>query len=125
MLNTPKRGRPPVPRAEIIRSVMNSVNEQDCDFLSVTELATVVGISERTLRSAFQEQFGVGPVRYKKLRMLNLVHEALQEADPSVRTVTQIATHFGVWELGRFARDYRALFDELPSQTLRRMQQTS
>ncbi len=33
-------------------------------------------------------------------------------------TVTEMATRFGVWEFGRFARDYRLLFGEYPSETL-------
>ena len=120
VLATPKLGRPSVSRKEIVRSVMNSVEELACEDISVAELSTTTGVSERTLRAAFQEYFGMGPVRYLKLRMLNLVRKALQDADSSVTTVTQIATQFGVWELGRFAQDYRALFSELPSETLRR-----
>ena len=99
---------------------MDSVDKHDCEYVSVAELATEAGVSERTLRAAFQQFFGMGPVQYLKRRMLNLVRKALQDGDSSLATVTQIATRFGVWELGRFAHDYRALFDELPSETLRR-----
>jgi AraC-like DNA-binding protein len=59
-------------------------------------------VSERTLRTAFEEYYSVGPVRYLKLRTLHQVRRALKTADPSLTTVTEIATQFGVWELGRF-----------------------
>jgi len=58
-------------------------------------------------------------VRYLNRRALHQVRRALKAANPSVATVTQVASEFGVWELGRFARDYRNLFGELPSETLR------
>lgn len=115
----PTFGRHIVPRHQIIRMSMDFVDQHDRDHVSVGELATAAGVSERTLRDAFQGYFGVSPVRYLKRRTLHQVRAALKSADPSAATVTGIATEFGIWELGRFSRDYSTLFGELPSETLR------
>ena len=91
---------------------MNSVEQHDCEYLSVAELAA--GVSERTSRGAFQQLFGMGPVRYLKLRRLNQVHRLFQNADSLATTVSRIAAQYGLWEFGRFAQDYRLPFDEIP-----------
>jgi AraC family ethanolamine operon transcriptional activator len=100
---------------------MDFVDQHDGEYLSVEQLAAAAGVSERTLRDAFQRYFGLAPVRYLNRRTLHQVRRALKASDPSAATVTDIATQFGVWELGRFARDYRSLFGELPSETLRQL----
>ena len=115
----PTLGRHAVPRAQIIRRSMDFVDQHQGEYLSVEQLASAAGVAERTLRDAFQQYFGMAPVRYLNRRTLHQVRRALKAADPIVATVTQIATQFGVWEVGRFARDYRFLFGELPSETLR------
>ncbi|MGA3210223.1 MAG: helix-turn-helix domain-containing protein [Terriglobales bacterium] len=112
-------GRPVVPRERIISIALAFVDQHAGEYLSVEQVAAAAGVSERTLRDAFQRYFGVSPVRYLNLRTLHQVRGVLKAADPSLATVTGIAAQFGVWQFGRFARDYRLLFNELPSQTLR------
>jgi AraC-like DNA-binding protein len=87
--------------------------------LYLTEICAALGVAERTLRGACEEHIGMGPIRYLTLRRMHLVRRALLRADPSKATVTQIATDYGFWELGRFSVAYRALFEESPSDTLR------
>jgi len=113
-------GRHAIPRRQIVRTSMEFADQHVGEYLSVQQLATAAGVSERTLRDAFQHCFGLAPVQYLNRRTLHQVRRGLESADPSVATVTEIATEFGVWELGRFARDYCNLFGELPSETLHR-----
>ena len=47
-----------------------------------------------------------------------MARRALREATPDAMTVTDVATRYGFWQLGRFAVEYRSLFGELPSVTL-------
>ena len=120
----PTIGRHAFPRREIIRRSMEFIEQHDSEYLSVEQLATAAGVSERTLRDTFQRYFGVSPVQYLNRRTLHQVRRALKAADPSVATVTEIVCQFGVWQFGRFARDYRLLFAELPSETLRQLKKT-
>ena len=91
--------------------------------LYLAEICAAVGVSERTLRLICQEHLGMGPIRYLWLRRMNLARNALVLADPTKATVTEIATEFGFWELGRFSGEYRALFGESPSASLNRPSQ--
>ena len=86
----------------------------------LAEICAAIGASERTLRTCCQEHLGMGPIRYLWLRRMNLAHRALVNADPALRTVTEIVTEHGFWELGRFSVEYRAMFGESPSTSLRR-----
>lgn len=113
-------GRPKVPRQEIVRRSMELLDQRAGKLVSVQDLAAAASISERTLRAAFNEYFGVGPARYLRLRQLHQVRRALLVADPDESTVTKILVAHGEWAFGRFASHYRGLFGEHPSQTLQR-----
>src|SRR5271166_3685958 len=88
--------------------------------LYVPEICSKIGVSKRTLTTYCNEALGMSPMRYFKLRQLNLARRALAAGDPAATTVTRIATAYGFWELGRFAVAYRTLFGERPSVTLAR-----
>jgi len=85
---------------------------------SLAELCAIAGVGERTLEYAFRELLGMPPVRYLRLRRLNRVRSELRAAEPATTRVTDVATRWGFWQLGRFASEYRALFGEYPSETL-------
>ncbi len=91
--------------------------------LHIPEICSAVGASERTLRVSCIEHLGMGPVRYLWLRRMHLARRALIVTASRPGAVTEIATANGFWELGRFAVEYRALFGEAPSATLRRAPQ--
>ncbi|MBV8408135.1 MAG: AraC family transcriptional regulator [Alphaproteobacteria bacterium] len=87
-------------------------------------ICVAIGVSERTLRTCCHEQLGMSPTHYVWLRRMHLAYSALLGADPARASVTEIATHFGFWELGRFSVEYRELFGESPSTSLHRSVRT-
>jgi AraC family transcriptional regulator, ethanolamine operon transcriptional activator len=81
--------------------------------------AQATQVSERTLRAIFHEYFGADAIRLLKARQLRNIHAGLLRADPKLDTVTPVAAQHGIWDLAQFARNYKALFGESPSRTLR------
>jgi AraC family ethanolamine operon transcriptional activator len=79
------------------------------------------GVSARTLEYSFQERFNVGPARFIKARKLGMARRLLTSNCNNPMSVSEIMSIVGLWHVGQFARDYRMLFGELPSQTLTRI----
>ena len=113
-----REGRQRLQREEIIRRSQELLEERDGKRVLVGELVAASGVCERTLRTAFNEYFGVGPARYLQLRQLHQVHRVLRAAEPGAVFVKDILLRHGVYDFGRFASGYHQLFGELPSKTL-------
>ena len=86
----------------------------------VDELCERLHVTRRTLPNHFNSVLGMAPKDYLKRVRLNAVRRALQHGSDPARSVHDIAMQWGFWHLGHFSHDYRELFGELPSSTLRR-----
>ncbi|MCL7713517.1 AraC family transcriptional regulator [Stenotrophomonas mori] len=84
------------------------------------ELCDAAGVSERALRYAFEELVGISPVRYLSMLRLCEACRTLSTADAGRKSVKSVALSCGLWDLSRFADNYRRVFGELPSETLMR-----
>jgi AraC-like DNA-binding protein len=106
--------------AIVMRRFRRVVEESREQALYLPDICKAIGVAGRTLRLCCQEHLGMGPKRYLLLRRMHLVRRVLRLTGPDATTVTDVATRYGFWELGRFAGVYQSLFGEAPSVTLRR-----
>lgn len=106
------------------RAIMKRVGEWAADtpeeHLNLLELSQVAGVSLRQLQHAFKTYTGMAPTQWLRLRRLNSARRELLSRTPTQTTVAEVAMHWSFWHLGRFSSSYRALFKELPSDTLKR-----
>ncbi|WP_394940611.1 AraC family transcriptional regulator [Psychromicrobium sp. YIM B11713] len=105
------------------RTLHNALHAMQSDprrSWSIPELASLVGISVRTLQIQFVHEFGMGPLaKLQQIRLKN-IHRALTLGSPEEVSVTEVAMKWGFKNLGRFAAAYYRAFSEYPSDTLRR-----
>lgn len=74
--------------------------------------------SATKLNLLFNKHFHVSPIQYlKQIRLKNVFHDLTQNPQ---NNITEIAMEHGFNHLGHFSRDYQLLFNEKPSQTIKR-----
>jgi len=108
----------PGERWQVVRRAERYLHEQGETSVRVEDLCSAACTSLSRLERAFRETFGVSPRRYLTLRRLAAVRRELLRGGGSV-SVTEVATRWGFFHLGRFAQEYRTLFGERPSHTAR------
>lgn len=106
-------------RLDVLVASMAYLGATKSHAVTLPELCGVVEASPRTLTRVFQDALCLSPARYLRLRRFGQVRAHLRRGTPRPHTVTSAALRFGFTELGRFSGEYRRLFGESPSDTLR------
>ena len=87
--------------------------------LTLKELYQAIGTSQRNLFYSFEATFGMTPMKYIKAIRLQGLRRELKRANPQETLIMSLADRWGFWSAGHLARDYKKMFGELPSETLR------
>lgn len=108
--------------AAVVKSTIDLIHAQPEKGWTTGDLATATGVSARALQKAFQRGGYPPPMTYLCRLRLSKAHAELANADSSITTVTAVAGRWGFVHLGRFADQYRQMFGQSPSETLRAAQ---
>jgi AraC-like DNA-binding protein len=92
--------------------------------ITVSDVAEHLGVSLRSLQAGFRQWRNATPNAYLRRVRLRLVREELLRSGKDA-SVTTVAMRHGFMHLGRFSAQYRAVFGEGPSATLRRSRAAS
>lgn len=109
--------QPAVPRH--VRHALAHMRANLREKITLADLASVCGISQRALLTQFKRFLGVSPIAHLLRMRLAAARVELQASDESA-SISDIAARCGLTHLGRFAAEYREAFGELPSATPRR-----
>lgn len=98
-----------------LSEAISIINNRDSTDLSVSHIADVVGVSERTLRDAFQRSFGVSPKSFILRTRLEHAQSLLSLEKGNSWSISELASICGFNHVGRFSKAYFRLFGVSPS----------
>jgi AraC family ethanolamine operon transcriptional activator len=106
-------------RSYIVRQVAEYAISRIPDVPAITEICQKAKINQRLLNYAFHDVLGIRPLSYFRYLRLNGFRRELiaRYSDPIL--IGDIAARWGFWHLSRLATEYKELFGELPSETLK------
>jgi len=107
----------------LVLRIREYILEHQDEPVTISGICRHFFVSRRTLQNAFHSVTGMNPVAYLRAVRLNQVRRMLRDHNSGVRSVQDAAAQCGFWHLSQFACDYRKLFGELPSESLRRRSQ--
>ena len=115
-----KQSSRPLKKQLALRKAVDYIKANTNSPITLNALCQVTHVSARTLQHAFLEHFGLSPKAYLRVQRLNDAHRELFASNPRDARVAEVAHRQGFWHMGQFASDYKRLFGELPSMTLRK-----
>lgn len=105
---------------DALQRAVDYVHDHARSLPTLADLTAAAGASARTLQNQFVRHFDRTPIQYiRDVRLRGVRDDLLHPSAPEV-TVTDVATSWGFYNLGRFSSLYREVYGESPSETLRR-----
>jgi AraC family ethanolamine operon transcriptional activator len=105
-------------RSIIFKRAQDYIFENIEHSINILDLCKEIGVSERNLRYVFKENIGISPCKFVRNVKLNKVRKLLKSSDQK-QMVNSLANQLGFWHAGQFAKDYKNIFGELPSESLK------
>ncbi|MBW8640063.1 helix-turn-helix domain-containing protein [Hoeflea sp. WL0058] len=103
----------------IVRDSLRKIREADCSLLTIADLCRMAGVGKSRLHQAFSDIYGMSPGAYLYRLRLTSIREKLVSEEAPPRSVKDVAIQHGFLSSGQFARAYKNMFGELPSQAFR------
>jgi AraC-like DNA-binding protein len=97
------------------RYLMDNLDQKD---LSVREVASHVGVTERAMQAAFKNHLGLSPSELIRRQRMERIRDDLLDDYAPVARVLDVAKKWGVQHRSTLINGYRRVFQEAPSETL-------
>ena len=106
-------------RQRIVARARDYVLGHRDQLVTVPELCERLHVSRRSLQYCFEDVLAISPIQYLRIIRLNGARRELRERCSDSRTVRDVAADWGFWHFSQFSSDYRKLFGQSPSESLR------
>ncbi|CAH0145669.1 HTH-type transcriptional activator RhaR [Pseudomonas sp. Bi70] len=97
----------------------NFMHENAREDIRLEDVESAANVSRFKLFDGFRRYMGMSPMAYLKKIRLSEVRKELLKGGRGVN-ISTVATEWGFNHLGRFASEYKKLFNEMPSATMHR-----
>ena len=106
-------------RYQVVRRAREYIIDRIDEPLQIRTICRDIGVSRRALQYSFQDALGINPIAFVRIFRLNRARCDLTRTGAHLQ-VKDVIDRWGFWHPSRFSGEYRQMFDELPSETLRR-----
>jgi AraC family ethanolamine operon transcriptional activator len=118
---TPAKSQRALSQGDLVRQTEAFLEAHLNQPITLTTVAESLYVNKRTLTYAFDQILGISPMAYLKILRLQAVRRLLKTTALGTKTVSALAAEHGFYSPGHFARDYKTMFGESPSETLKQL----
>lgn len=104
----------------VVRAAQREIDAVLPRKVTLKDLCAVTGASPAWLHRCFCHVYGISPIAYLRARRLREARSRLLDPATPAKSIKDVALSLGFSSSGRFAAEYREIFDENPSETLAR-----